>query len=119
VEIVAMTGKTAAGGGPDHQAELAALKEEMGRLAQAVRTLLEAHADQARARMGDAATEASSRAAAAAEHAKEAGQQLLGDAEKEAQRLAEELGGVIQRNPLGAAAGAFVVGLLLGLMRSR
>jgi ElaB/YqjD/DUF883 family membrane-anchored ribosome-binding protein len=116
---MAMTGKTAGGSGPDHQAELAALKDEVSRLAQAVRGLLEAHAGRARAQAGEAVSEASGHAAAAAEHAKDIGQQLLGDAEKEAQRLAQELGGVVQRNPLGAAAGAFVVGLLIGLLRSR
>lgn len=114
-----MTGKTAGGSGPDHLAELAALKDEVGRLAQAVRGLLEAHAERARDQAAEAVAEASGRAAAAADHAKDIGQQLFADAEKEAQRVAQELGGVIQRNPLGAAAGAFVVGLLLGLMRSR
>jgi ElaB/YqjD/DUF883 family membrane-anchored ribosome-binding protein len=100
-------------------ADLAALKGELSRLAEAVAALVSAEGTLAGETLKRKAEDAAAKATETVEALKEAGHDALGQGEQQARKLAGELGGAIERNPMGAAAVAFGIGLLLGLLRSR
>jgi ElaB/YqjD/DUF883 family membrane-anchored ribosome-binding protein len=100
-------------------ADLAALKGELSRLAEAVTALVNAEGTLAGEALKRKAAGAAAKAAETVEALKEAGHDALGEGEQQARKLAGELGQAIERNPMGAAAVAFGIGLLLGLWRSR
>jgi ElaB/YqjD/DUF883 family membrane-anchored ribosome-binding protein len=101
------------------KAELAALKDEVGRLAQALAGYVQAQGDHARETLKGKASDAAARAAGTAEELKALGLDAFSDVEKQAERLAGDLGAAIEKNPIGAVGVAFVAGLLIGLFRGR
>ena len=66
-------------------------------------------------KVGDAVGDAMDRGQAAVSYASDAASQMTETATHQVKTFASELEAVTKRNPLGAIAGAVVVGLVLGL----
>jgi ElaB/YqjD/DUF883 family membrane-anchored ribosome-binding protein len=89
--------------------DIASLKETVARLASQAST-------EAGKTIREVGETVASQVGSAASSVAEAGSELAGSAKEQAKTLASELEAVARRNPLGALAGALLVGVLIGMM---
>jgi ElaB/YqjD/DUF883 family membrane-anchored ribosome-binding protein len=99
--------------------DIAALRNELARLGEAVAALVSAEGKLAGETVKAMAADAAAAAAQKAGALHEAGQETFDAIGRQARELSGDVGKTIERNPIGAAAVAFGIGLLLGLLSRR
>jgi ElaB/YqjD/DUF883 family membrane-anchored ribosome-binding protein len=91
------------------QADIAGLKDTLARLVSQV-------SSQTATTVRQVGQSVASQVGSAASNAADAGSELATSAKEQAKTFAAELEGMAKRNPLGALAGALLVGVIIGMV---
>ena len=95
---------------------LSELRQDMASLKSTISRFASQAGDDAAKTMRGASQTLAAQVGSAATNVADAGSELATSAKEQAKTFAAELEGVAKRNPLGALAGALLVGVVIGLM---